>query len=156
MKKCILAGTFDPFTLGHEYVLQKSLDIFDEVVVALCINKDKTPYFSLEKRLEFIQAVCKKYKGVKVVYHDGLLVDLLKKENTVYTVRGIRNKEDYIYESDMNEKNLALYDKTVSVFIPCPKEYKNISSTLAREKIASYDHLDGILPKEIISLLNKK
>ena len=94
MKKCVFAGTFDPVTKGHDDIIAKCSKLFDEVVVALCINVKKSAMFSVEKRIEMLEAVVKKYKNVKVVYHDGLLVDLMKKENAVYYVRGLRNGRD--------------------------------------------------------------
>ena len=72
MKKCVFAGTFDPVTKGHEEIIKKCADLFDETVVALCINVKKQAMFPVEKRLEFLRVVCKKYRGVKVVYLDTL------------------------------------------------------------------------------------
>ena len=63
MRKCVFAGTFDPVTSGHEEIIKKSSNMFDEVVVALCVNVTKRAMFSVEKRLEFLQVVCQKYKN---------------------------------------------------------------------------------------------
>lgn len=95
MRKCVFAGTFDPVTKGHEEVIAKCSAMFDEVIVAICVNVNKTAMFPIEKRLEFLEKTCRKYGNVKVVYHEGLLVDLLKKEGAVYNVRGLRNGKDY-------------------------------------------------------------
>jgi len=84
MKKAVFAGTFDPVTLGHEAVIEKASNLFDEVIVAVCINAEKTAKFSLDIRLEMLNATCKKYKNVKVMYHSGMLVDFMK-ETALFT-----------------------------------------------------------------------
>ena len=118
MKKCVFAGTFDPVTGGHEEIIKKSSELFDEVVVALCVNVTKRAMFSIEKRLEFLKAVCKKYKNVTVVYHDGLLVDLMKSVGATYNVRGLRNGKDYDYENEMNFINAAEISESPPPFRP--------------------------------------
>ena len=75
MKKCVFAGTFDPVTKGHEEVIAKCSELFDEVVVAICVNVNKTTMFSAEKRLDMLTLVTKKSNTVKAVYHEGLLVE---------------------------------------------------------------------------------
>ena len=80
MKKAVFAGTFDPVTSGHEEIIKKSAVLFDELIVALCVNVTKRAMFSVEKRLEFLKDVCQKYNNVTVVYHEGLLVDLMKEK----------------------------------------------------------------------------
>ena len=82
MKKCVFAGTFDPFTVGHEDTVKKCLALFDEVVVAVAENKNKSCVFSLALREKMILAVYKGEPRVRVVTWNGAIVDLLKKENT--------------------------------------------------------------------------
>ena len=82
MKKCVFAGTFDPPTIGHQDIVLKCLEIFDEVVVALMINPNKQPLFKTEDRLMLLEKVFSGHPNVKVVAYDGLLVDLLRKENS--------------------------------------------------------------------------
>lgn len=81
MKKCVFAGTFDPPTIGHQDIVLKCLEIFDEVVVALMINPNKQPLFKTEDRLMLLEKVFSGHPNVKVVAYDGLLVDLLRKED---------------------------------------------------------------------------
>lgn len=153
MKKCVFAGTFDPVTKGHEEIIKKCADLFDETVVALCINVKKQAMFSVEKRLEFLRVVCKKYRGVKVVYHDGLLVDLMKKENATYYVRGLRNGRDYDYENDINYINAELMPEMVTIYVPCSAARVSVSSTAVRELLTFNKDVSKYVPEEIVGLI---
>jgi len=154
MKKAVFAGTFDPVTGGHEEIIKKSSELFDEVVVALCVNVTKRAMFSIEKRLEFLKAVCKKYKNVTVVYHDGLLVDLMKSVGATYNVRGLRNGKDYDYENEMNFINSDMMPELVTVYLPCSVQNISVSSTAVRELLSFKKSVDKYMPKEILPLLN--
>ena len=136
MKKCVFAGTFDPVTKGHDDIIAKCSKLFDEVVVALCIN-------------------VKKYKNVKVVYHDGLLVDLMKKENAVYYVRGLRNGRDYEYENDINFVNASLMPELVTIYIPASVKSVQVSSTAVRELLEFNRDVKDFVPEEIIPILKR-
>lgn len=155
MKKCVFAGTFDPVTKGHDDIIAKCSRLFDEVVVALCINVKKSAMFSVEKRLEMLEAVVKKYKNVKVVYHDGLLVDLMKKENAVYYVRGLRNGRDYEYENDINFVNASLMPELVTIYIPASVKSVQVSSTAVRELLGFNRDVKDFVPEEILPILKR-
>lgn len=155
MKKAIFAGTFDPVTKGHEWVIEKATNLFDEVIVAVCVNAEKVTKFSLDIRLEMLNAVCKKYKNAKVVYHGGMLVDYMKENGIIYTVRGIRNSTDYEYERKMHDFNLSLYPELVTLYIPCDNELKSISSTAVRLDIDGGESLTEKLSNEVIAIIEK-
>lgn len=155
MKKAVFAGTFDPVTLGHEKVIEKCSNLFDSVVVALCVNASKKTLFSVETRLKMLNATCKKYKNVEVVYHEGYLVDLMKERDIIYTVRGVRNDSDYAYENDMHFTNKNLYSKVVTIFIPCDKEDKDISSTVVRNALKNGEDVSKYLSSEVIKTINE-
>jgi pantetheine-phosphate adenylyltransferase len=93
----LFAGTFDPVTLGHVNLVDKLLKDFDKVIVGLGQNPDKTPFFSLEKRLEFLR-VAFKDKPVIIKAYSGYTVDFMKENGIKFTARGIRNKKDLKYE----------------------------------------------------------
>ncbi len=135
MKIALFAGTFDPITKGHESVIEKAAKLFDKLVVAICVNSQKQTTFSVEDRLKMLNSVTKKYSNVEVVYHEGLLVDLMKEKNIVYNIRGIRNDTDREYENMMQGVNYNLYSNIVTIFLPCDSEYVEISSTNARKSI---------------------
>ena len=155
MRKCVFAGTFDPVTSGHEEIIKKSSSMFDEVIVALCVNVTKKAMFSVEKRIAFLQTVCQKYNNVKVVYHDGLLVDLMKKEGAIYNVRGLRNGKDYDYENEMNFINADLMPEIITVYLPCSAKNVSVSSTAVRELLSFGKSVEKYLPKELVGRLEK-
>ena len=128
MKKAVFAGTFDPLTLGHEEIIRKASALFDELTVAICVNPDKTAMFSLEVRLEMLNAVCKRYQNVKVTHHEGMLVDLMKSIGAIYNVRGLRNSVDFEYEELMHHYNEALYPEMQAIYIPCSASNTGVSS----------------------------
>lgn len=156
MKKALFAGTFDPVTKGHEKVIEKAVDLFDELYVSVGVNAEKKPIFSVHARLEMLKEVCKKYNNVKIVYNEGMLVDLMKKEDIKYNVRGVRNDSDYIYENNMHFVNEKLYPKIVTLFIPCEEEYVNISSTAVRKAVKENKNLESFVSKNVLEIINKE
>jgi pantetheine-phosphate adenylyltransferase len=91
IKKCIFAGTFDPPTLGHKALIDECLKLFDEVVLAIMVNPQKQPYFTLEQREKMLALTVGNHPRVRIVSATGTVAQLLQKENTKFYVRGIRN-----------------------------------------------------------------
>ena len=156
MKVGVFAGTFDPITKGHEQVIKKSVGLFDKLIVALCVNPEKHTLYSVEDRLEMLNAVCKNYQNVEVVYHEGMLVDLMKERGAIYNVRGVRNNTDYDYENNMHLVNSKLYKDIVTIFLPCNQEYCKISSSIVRKNIKNSQNLGDLLSQEVIDIINEK
>ena len=100
--------------------------------------------------------VTKKYKNVKAVYHEGLLVDLLKKEGALYNVRGLRNGRDYEYENEMNFVNSELMPEIVTLYIPCSNLNVQVSSSIVRELLKFGRSAGNYVPAEIKNLLETK
>lgn len=155
MKKCVFAGTFDPPTLGHKDIVLKCLQLFDEVIVAILINPNKKPLFSEEARLAMLKKVFAPYKNVRVLTYDGLTVDLLKKEDARFYVRGIRNGTDYDYEAQLNYINMDMFKEMITVFLPTRQEYLHISSTLVKDALRFEKNVDKYVPEEIRGDLKK-
>ena len=155
MRVGVFAGTFDPVTKGHEKVIEKTVNLFDKLIVAICVNKEKHTLFSVEKRLEMLKAVTKKYKNVEVCYHEGMLVDLMKTHNAIYYVRGVRNDTDYKYENYMHSVNSSLYSKIITLFIPCEEDLANVSSTMVRNVLKNNGDLTNLLSNEVIEIIKK-
>ena len=136
MKKCVFAGTFDPFTVGHEDTVQKCLALFDEVVVALAENRQKRCMFSADAREEMIRAVFCGEPRVRVVRWDGVIVDLLKAEKTPFYVRGVRNTVDFEYENADFYASRDLDGTLITIYLPAEQKHLHISSTLVKNCIA--------------------
>lgn len=156
MKIAVFAGTFDPVTSGHEEVIKTASALFDKLIVAICVNPDKKPLFPLETRLKALKAACENFKNTEVLYHDGLLVDLMRKKGAVYNVRGVRNDTDYVYENEMHFINERLYPEIVTIFFPCGEKFLKISSTAVRKRIESGESLKGYLSENVLKIIEKK
>ncbi|HIY46100.1 MAG TPA: pantetheine-phosphate adenylyltransferase [Candidatus Borkfalkia excrementipullorum] len=155
MKRCVFAGTFDPPTLGHKDIVLKCLELFDEVIVAILINPNKRPLFSEEARLAMLRKVFAQYKNVRVLSYDGLTVDLLRRENAKFYVRGIRNGTDYDYEAQLNYINMDMYKEMITVFLPTRQEFLHISSSLVKDALRFNKNVDKYVPEEIRGDLKK-
>ncbi|RLJ71159.1 phosphopantetheine adenylyltransferase [Hydrogenivirga caldilitoris] len=137
MKKAVYPGTFDPPHLGHLDIVERSLKLFDKVVVAIAKNPRKNILFPLEERLEMFREMTKPMGDkVEVKGFDSLLVDFMKKEKVDIIVRGVRLFTDFEYELQIAMTNFKLA-QVETVFMMPSQEYIHISSTIVRD-IASY------------------
>ncbi len=153
MSKCVFAGTFDPFTIGHADVVDKCLQIFDEVVVAILINKDKKQLFPTDVRENMIKSAYKNNDRVKVVSYDGLLVELLEKENTNVCVRGVRNSVDFEYEKNLHYVNADLKKDVITIFIQAEQKHLHVSGSAVRTLLAFGKPVDDYLPEEVAEIV---
>ena len=149
MKKCVFAGTFDPPTNGHKRVVENSLKIFDEVVVAILINPDKKTLFTVEERISLLEKLFKGESRVRVLSFDGAVVDLLESENTPFYVRGVRNTIDFEYENLNFFANKKLKEDIVTIYLPAEQEELHISSSLVRNSFAFEKDFAELVPEEI-------
>ncbi|MDR0696880.1 MAG: 16S rRNA (guanine(966)-N(2))-methyltransferase RsmD [Christensenellaceae bacterium] len=146
--KAAVTGTFDPFTLGHKYLVERALEKFDMIHVVLLINPDKKPRYSVKKRLNFIEKSLKEYrKKVKISYFDGLVVDYCRQYGIKYLVRGLRNPDESQYEDEMAEYNKTHGDIT-TLFIKAKDT--QISSTLVRNRINAGECVADLVDKSIV------
>ncbi len=156
MKKCVFAGTFDPFTVGHGDTVEKSLRIFDEVVIAVAENKRKQTMFTAEERAEMICATYADEPRVKVVIWQGAIVDLLAKEGTDFYVRGLRNAVDFDYESADFFASRDLSPKMLTVYLPAEQRHTHVSSTLVKNCISFEKPYADYVPAAVKSYIEQK
>ena len=155
MKTCVFAGTFDPITKGHEFVINKCLETFDKVIVAVGVNTDKNPMFSLAERIEFIKASFNGDDRVEVVSFDGMLVEFMKERKIIHTVRGLRDIDDYKYETTMARYNTDMYPQVITLFIPTPTDLTYISSSAIRSVINLNTDISKYVPTGAKPLIEK-
>ena len=129
----VYAGSFCPFTKGHEDIVRKSLPLFDRLIIAIGHNYNKKDLFSVEQRMEWILQLYKDEQKVVVEAYQGLTVDLCRKFDAQYLVRGIRNAADYAVEEEMRLANRMLCPEVETLFIPASPEWAAVSSSLVRE-----------------------
>lgn len=147
----LMAGSFDPFTKGHEAVLDEALCEFDEVWVACLVNPDKKYTFNSAQRLALCECVCAQKKGAKAIYSEKYAVEVAAEVGASVLIRGLRGDEDKAYEDDMAKFNREHGFETL--FIE-PNVFSNVSSTKAREQIAKGDY--SSIPACCVALLTSK
>jgi pantetheine-phosphate adenylyltransferase len=149
MKKCVFAGTFDPPTLGHKALIEDALKMFDEVVIAIMVNPEKTPYFTEGEREEMLRLYFPKENRIRTVVWSGLIVDLLKKENTPFYVRGIRNTVDFEYENANLYASRKLDPSVIAVYIPCRQELLHVSSSVVKNSLKFSTPIDEYVDEKV-------
>ncbi len=149
LRKAVFPGTFDPFTLGHESIVRKALPLFDEIIVAVGKNSTKNALYDMETRIEWIKATFKDAPTVSVDSYTGLTVDYCKSTQSNFILRGLRNPQDFQYESAIEQMNHALSPDVTSVFLVCEARLAAISSSIVREIIKNGGDASQFLPAAI-------
>ena len=131
-RRAIYAGSFDPLTWGHVNIIRRGLTLFDEIVVALAINVNKTPLFSLDERVAMIEETFPQ-EPVRVVTFGGLLVELARQQRCMALLRGLRNTIDFEYELSMAMMNEKLAPEVETIFLTTHEDHFYVSSSLVKE-----------------------
>ena len=152
----VYSGTFDPLTLGHEDVVRRSAQLFDQVVIAVAVAHHKKTMFTLDERLAMAQAVAGHLPGVKVLPFTGLLRDFVVAQGARAIVRGIRSVTDYDYETQMAGMNRYLASDVDTVFLNTSAQYQHISSTLVREIATLGGDVSGLVSAPVLQALKDK
>ena len=153
MKTCVFAGTFDPFTNGHAYVVDKCLEVFDKVIVAVGVNVDKKPLFTDDERVQSIKEIYNGDDRVLVKKYSGMLVDFMRREGVKVTVRGIRNEDDYKYETTMARYNADMYPEVITIYVPAPTDLTYVSSSAIKNIIDLNGNFDKYVPEKAAAYL---
>lgn len=133
MKKAVYAGSFDPVTNGHLWIIEEASQIFDEVIIALGTNANKTYLFNSKERYELLHTLTKKYANIKIMdLSYDLIVDYAEKVGAGYLVRGLRNASDFEYEQRILHVNTDINDAIKTIFLIPPRQYTDISSNLIK------------------------
>lgn len=133
MKRVALyPGTFDPFTVGHMSIVERGLQLFDEIIIAIGVNEAKKNHTSVQQRIEHIQRVTSKMQGVKVISYGSLTVEAAKEHGANFILRGVRTVADYEYERNLAYANRNLTGIETVLLYTLP-ELSYISSTLVRD-----------------------
>jgi pantetheine-phosphate adenylyltransferase len=156
MKIVIYPGTFDPITNGHIDILERALNLFDKVIIAVAQNTAKNPLFTEEERITLLRQVTKRYKNVEVGSFNGLLVDYVQKRNAIAVVRGLRAMTDFEYELQMALMNRKLDEKIETVFMMPNEKYTYLSSNFVREIARLGGDVSKFVPPVVLKALQQK
>ena len=156
MSVAVYPGSFDPVTLGHLDIIERSAKIMDKVIVGVLKNNSKTPLFSVEERVKILAKATKDIPNVEVKAFEGLSVNFAREHHAQVIVRGLRAVTDFEYELQMAQTNRVLAPDIDTVFLTTSLEYAYLSSTIMKE-VAGYDgDLGKFAPPEITEAVKKK
>ena len=152
----IYPGTFDPVTNGHIDIIDRASQLFDEVIVAVALNINKSPLFSADERKFMLKEVTKKHKNVKIDSFNGLLADYAKKKNASVIVRGLRAISDFEFEFQMSLTNRKLAPKVTTIFLMPNEKYTYLNSSLVRELSKFNGNISDFVPSVVRKKLKEK
>lgn len=148
-KICLFPGTFDPITLGHVDVVKRAASLFDKLIIAIGVNSQKTPMFTIEQRIAWMNEIFKDYPQVSATSYSGLTINFCKETGAQYMLRGIRYIADFEYEKAIADMNRMLAPEVETIFLTCAPEYSTISSTIVRDVIRNGGDVSKIVPPEV-------
>ncbi|HXB41949.1 MAG TPA: pantetheine-phosphate adenylyltransferase [Bacteroidia bacterium] len=144
----VFPGSFDPFTIGHEALVNRTLDLFDEIIIAIGINSTKHYMFPVEKREAWIKTVFANQAKVKVKNFEGLTVDFCKQNNAGFIIRGVRTSTDFEFEKAIAQMNRTISDVETIFIMPLP-EHSAINSTIIRDIVRNNGDASMFVPKGV-------
>ncbi|WP_140938148.1 pantetheine-phosphate adenylyltransferase [Sphingobacterium lumbrici] len=153
MKIAVFPGSFDPFTLAHKDLVDRSLSLFDKVYIAIGINSSKKGLMIFEKRKQAIESVYANSDRVIVDMFSGLTIDYCTSVGAQFILRGLRNTNDLIYEDTIAQNNLILAPHIETYFLLSRSGTAHISSTIVRDILANGGAVDKLVPQEVIDFL---
>lgn len=145
MKRAIFPGSFDPFTIGHDDIVQRGLQLFDEIIIGIGRNSAKNETFPIREREAAIKKIYADNPRIKVLIYDGLTIDFAKAQDAQFILRGIRDMSDFEYERNLAEANKHLGGIETILLYTRP-EYAYISSTLVRDLCRYNQDVSSFVP----------
>jgi pantetheine-phosphate adenylyltransferase len=148
-KIALFPGSFDPFTIGHQSIVNRSLPLFDKIIIAVGFNTQKKALLNLENRIKLISDVFAGNPKVEVNQYQGLTIDYCTKVNAQYLLRGLRTAIDFEYERAIGQMNKAMNPGIETVFLLTSPEYTFVNSTIVRDILFYKGDASKFLPKGI-------
>jgi pantetheine-phosphate adenylyltransferase len=155
VKKAVCPGSFDPVTNGHLDIIERAASLFDEVIVAVGVNKSKNRLFSPEERIGMLEQATAGLPNVSVAGFTGLLTTFCQQQDATAIVKGLRAVSDYEYELQMAQMNASL-TRIETVFVPTSPEWSFLASSLVKEVAAFGGDVSGLVPEYVLGPLLEK
>jgi len=152
----VYPGSFDPLTNGHVDIIERGARLFDRIIVAILVNAEKSPLFTMAERVEIARKVFEDHPNVEIDTFEGLLVDYVAKRQANVIVRGLRAVSDFEYEFQMALMNRRLNSNIETVFMMPADQYSYISSRLIKEVFALGGRVHGLVPELVEARLRDK
>ncbi len=153
MKIAVFPGSFDPFTLAHEDLVNRALSLFDKIYIAIGVNSAKKGLIGYDQRKLAIEKLYEGEDKVIVEVFSGLTVDFCKRVNAKFILRGLRSAKDFDFENPIAQNNLILNPDIETYFLMSRSGTAHISSTIVRDILANRGQVDKLVPKEILSYI---
>ena len=146
LHRAVCPGSFDPVTNGHLHIIERAAKLFDEVVVAVGVNKSKNRLFSPDERLEMLTRACAQWENVRIDSFTGLLTEFCREGEIDAIVKGLRGVSDFDYELQMAQMNSSLAP-VETVFVPTSPEWSFLASSLIKEVATLGGDVTGLVPE---------
>ena len=156
MKTAIYPGSFDPVTLGHYDIIERSSKIFDKLIVGVLNNSAKSPLFSVEERVNMLKDVTSHFPNVEVQSFAGLLIDFVRSNDANVIVRGLRAITDFEYELQLAQMNRVIAPEIDTLFLTTNLKYAYLSSSMAKEVAMYGGDISAFLSPEIAEKVREK
>ena len=156
MKKIIYPGTFDPITNGHLDIAERAAVLFDHVILAIANHPKKNSLFTVEERIDLIQASIEHLDNVSVISTDALIVRFAKENEAIALIRGLRSISDFEYEFQMALMNRSLAPEISTVFMMPDERYMHLNSTVVKEIAALEGDISAFVPAIVEAQLKSK
>ncbi|WAC40091.1 pantetheine-phosphate adenylyltransferase [Pedobacter sp. SL55] len=153
MKIALFPGSFDPITIAHVDIVERSLPLFDKIVIGIGLNSSKQNFLSAEKREEIVKSIFVNDANVEIQTYQGLTIDFAKKIGATYMVRGIRSASDFEYERAIAQINKTMMPDVETIILLSRPEYTAISSTIVRDILRNNGDVSQFVPKEALTFL---
>ena len=147
-KTALFPGTFDPLTIGHLSLIERGLNLVDEIIIAIGVNQNKKTFFTLEQRIEMISGFFESNPRVSVKHYESLTVDFAKEVDAQFILRGIRSVNDFEYEKNIADVNRKISGIETFILFTEP-EHTHISSSIVRELLHYGKDVSGFVPKKL-------
>ena len=155
MRTAIYPGTFDPITNGHLDIIRRACNMFDRIIVAVAASETKKPLFSLEQRIQMVQAATKAFPKIEVIGFDKLLVDLAEDLGANIIIRGLRAVSDFEYELQMGYANASLKPDLETIYLMPSLNHAFVSSSVVRAILAYDGKIDHLVAKDVHRIIRE-